>query len=138
MKTTFANSDDIMAYIDKRNLVRVKFGKCLWHWRDVELIFDDETSVSLQLEDCREYKFWKWTWYDGVVKVKYVHFSQPNYTIILKNNDFRNFLIEGITLEEKRLENAWSEGFTNVVRDEKNKIYHFKTILNGVEFKERD
>ena len=134
MKTEFANSDDVKAYIDKRNLVKVEFDDDYWHYRIASLHFDDETYVRLNLEDCRKLKLWKWTWYDGCMIVKVVNFSMVNYEIKLFDIPLRNFLIDGIALEEQRLEDAWSEEFTNVVRDTDNKKYAHKTILNGVEF----
>ena len=134
MKTEFANSDDIKAYIDKRNLVKVEFDSHFYHYRNAELHFDDDTSVTLNLEDCHKFKLWKWTLYDGCMIVKFVNFSEANYKLILVDIPFRNFLIDGIDAEEKRLKNAWSEGFTNTVRDTDNKKYSHKTIINGVEF----
>ena len=134
MKTEFANSDDVKAYIDKRNLVKVEFDDDYAHYRMAILHFDDDTYVRLNLEDCRKLKLWKWTWYDGCMIVKFVNFSEANYKLILVDIPFRNFLIDGIDAEEKRLKNAWSEGFTNTVRDTNNKKYDHKTILNGVEF----
>ena len=134
MKTEFANSDDVKAYIDKRSLIKVEFADDYVHWRIAELHFDDKTSVILNLEDCRKFKLWKWIWYDGCMIVKYVNFSQANYKLILIDIPLRNFLIDGITLEEQRLKDAWSEGFTNTVRETDNKKYAHKTILDGVEF----
>ena len=60
--------------------------------------------------------------------------SKKNYELKLFDNTLRNFLIDGIALEEQRLEDAWSEEFTNVVRGTNTKKYDNKTILNGVEF----
>ena len=134
MITEFANSDDVKAYIDKRNLVKVEFDDEFVHWRIVELHFDDNTSVTLNLEDCRKFKLWKWIWYDGCMIVKFVNFSQANYELKLFDIPLRNFLIDGIALEEQRLKDAWSEGFTNTVRETDNKKYAHKTILDGVEF----
>lgn len=134
MKTEFANSDDVKAYIDKRNLVKVEFDDDYYHYRCAKLYFDDETSVILHLEDCRKLKIWKWTWYDGCMIVKFVHFSKVNYELKLFDIALRNFLIDGFALEEQRLEDAWSEGFTNTVRGTNTKKYAYKTILDGVEF----
>lgn len=134
MITEFANSDDVKAYIDKRSLVKVEFDEHYYHYRIAKLHFDDKTSVTLNLEDCNKLKIWKWTWYDGCMIVKFVNFSQANYKLKLLDIPFRNFLIDGIVAEEKRLKNAWSEGFTNTVRDTNSKKYDHKTIINGVEF----
>jgi hypothetical protein len=134
MKTEFANGDDVKAYIDKRNLVKVEFDDDYYHWRMAKLHFDDDTSVILSLEDCRKLKLWKWFLYEGCMLVKYVHFSKANYEIKLIDNSLRNFLIDGFALEEQRLKDAWSEGFTNTVRGADNKKYAHKTILDGVEF----
>ena len=134
MKTEFANSDDVKAYIDKRNLVKVEFDDDYAHYRIAKLHFDDETYVKLFLEDCNKLKFWKWTLYNGYMFVKVVNFSKINYELKLFDNTLRNFLIDGIALEEQRLEDVWSEEFTNVVRGTNNKKYDNKTILNGVEF----
>lgn len=134
MKTEFANSDDVKAYIDKRNLVKVEFDDDYYHYRIAKLYFDDDTYVTLNLEDCHKMKIWKWTWYDGCMIVKVVNFSRINYELKLFDIPLRNFLIDGIDAEEKRLKDAWSEEFTNVVRETDNKKYAHKTILNGVEF----
>lgn len=134
MKTEFANSDDVKAYINKRNLVKVEFDDVYYHYRKAKLCFDDNTSVTLNLEDCNKLKIWKWTWYDGCMIVKFVNFSQANYKLELFDNHLRNFLIDGIVLEEQRLKDAWSEGFTNTVRKTDNKKYAHKTIIDGVEF----
>ena len=134
MKTEFANSDDVKAYIDKRNLVKVEFDEDCYHWRISVLHFDDDTYIRLELEDCRKLKLWKWTWYDGSLIVKVVNFSRINYKLKLFDIALRNFLIDGIALEEQRLKAAWSEEFTNVVRETDNKKYAYKTIHNGVEF----
>lgn len=134
MKTEFANSDDVKAYIDKRNLVKVEFDEDYAHYRITKLHFDDDTYVKLFLEDCFKLKIWKWTWYNGFMIVKVVNFSKINYELKLFDNTLRNFLIDGIALEEQRLEDAWSEEFTNVVRETDNRKYAHKTILNGVEF----
>ncbi len=134
MKTEFANSDDVKAYIDKRNLVKVEFDDDYYHYRIAKLHFDDDTYITLNLEDCNKLKIWKWTWYDGCMIVKVVNFSKVNYELKLFDIPLRNFLIDGFALEEKRLEYAWSEEFTNVVRETDNKKYVHKTILNGVEF----
>jgi hypothetical protein len=66
--------------------------------------------------------------------VKNVNCARTNYKLKLIDNDFRNFLIDGIALEEQRLEDAIAEVFTNAVRETDNKKYAHKTILNGVEF----
>ena len=134
MKTEFANSDDVKAYIDKRNLVKVEFDEVSCHYRIAILHFDDDTYITLNLEDCYKPKIWKWTWYEGCMIVKRVNLSKPNYELKLFDIPFRNFLIDGIALEEKRLEDALSEEFTNVVRETDNKKYAHKTIINGVEF----
>ena len=134
MKTEFANSDDVKAYIDKRNLVKVEFDEDYAHYRIAKLHFDDDTYVKLFLEDCFKLKIWKWTWYNGYMIVKVVNFSKINYELKLFDNILRNFLIDGIALEEQRLEDAWSEEFTNVVRETNDKKYGYKTIINGVEF----
>jgi hypothetical protein len=134
MKTEFANSDDVKAYIDKRNLVKVVFDDDYYHYRIAKLYFDDNTYVTLNLEDCHKLKIWKWFWYDGCMIVKVVNFSSINYELKLFDIPLRNFLIDGIALEEQRLKDAWSEEFTNMVRDTDNKKYVHKTILNGVEF----
>lgn len=134
MKTEFANSDDVKAFIDKRNLVKVEFDEDYAHYRIAKLHFDDDTYVKLFLEDCFKLKIWKWTWYNGYMIVKVVNFSKINYELKLFDNTLRNFLIDGIALEEQRLEDAWSEEFTNVVRETDNKKYAHKTIHNGVEF----
>lgn len=134
MITEFANSDDVKAYIDKRSLVKVEFDDNYVHWRIAKLYFDDETSVTLYLEDCHKFKLFKWMWYEGCMIVKFVHFSQANYELKLFDIPLRNFLIDGIALEEHRLKDAWSEGFTNTVRGTDNKKYAHKTILDGVEF----
>lgn len=134
MKTEFANSDDVKAYIDKRNLVKVVFDDDYAHYRIAKLYFDDDTCVTLHLEDCHKLKIWKWTWYEGCMIVKVVNFSRINYELKLFDLPFRNFLIDGIALEEQRLKDAWSEEFTNMVRETDNKKYVYKTIFNGVEF----
>lgn len=135
MKTEFANSDDVKAYIDKRNLVKVEFDDDYAHYRIAILHFDDNTYVRLNLEDCHTVKFWKWIWYDGCMIVKNVNGARPNYEIKLFDIVLRNLLIDGIALEEQRLENAIAEVFTNAVRETDNKKYYpHKTILNGVEF----
>ena len=134
MKTEFANSDDVKAYIDKRNLVKVEFDEDYAHYRIAKLHFDDDTYVKLFLENCFKLKIWKWTWYNGFMIVKVVNFSKINYELKLFDNTLRNFLIDGIALEEQRLEDAWSEEFTNVVRETNDKKYGYKTIINGVEF----
>lgn len=134
MKTEFANSDDVKAYIDKRNLVKVEFDDDYYHYRFAILSFDDGTSIKMNLEDCHKFKLWKWTWYYGYMIVKVVNSSRTNYELKLFDIPLRNLLIDGIALEEQRLEDAWSEEFTNVVRDTDNKKYAHKTILNGVEF----
>ena len=134
MKTEFANADDVKAYIDKRNLVKVEFDEDYLHYRIAKLHFDDDSYIKLNLEDCHKLKIWKWTWYEGCMIVKVVNFSKVNYEIKLFDIPLRNFLIDGIALEEQRLEDAWSEEFTNVVRETDNKKYVHKTILNGVEF----
>lgn len=134
MKTEFANSDDVKAYIDKRNLIKVEFDEDYYHYRIAVLFFDDDTYVRLNLEDCHKLKIWKWYWYYGSMIVKTVDDSKINYELKLFDIALRNFLIDGIALEEKRLENAWSEEFTNVVRETNNKKYTNQTILNGVEF----
>ena len=134
MKTEFANSDDVKAYIDKRNLVKVEFDDDYAHYRIAILHFDDDTYVKLHLEDCFKMKIWKWTWYNGSMIVKVMNFSKVNYELKLFDIPLRNFLIDGIALEENRLENAWSEEFTNMVRETNNKKYTHKTIHNGVEF----
>lgn len=134
MKTEFANSDDVKAYVDKRNLVKVEFDEDYAHWRIAELHFDDDTSVTLNLEDCNKFKLWKWIWYGGCMIVVNVNGARANYEIKLIDEDFRNFLIDGIALEEQRLKDAIAEVFTNTVRGTDNKKYAHKTILNGVEF----
>lgn len=134
MITEFANSDDIQDYIDMRNLVKVEFDDDYHHYRFAILSFDDGTSIKMNLEDCHKFKLWKWTWYYGYMIVKVVNGSRTNYELKLFNNTLRNFLIDGIALEEQRLEDAWSEEFTNVVRGTNTKKYDNKTILNGVEF----
>ena len=134
MKTEFANSDDVKAYIDKRNLVKVEFDEDYAHYRIAILSFDDNTSVVLNLEDCHKFKLWKWIWYEGCMIVVNVNGTRANYAIKLIDKDFRNFLINGIALEEQRLEVAIAEVFTNTVRETDNKKYAHKTILNGVEF----
>lgn len=134
MKTQFANSDDVKAYIDKRNLVKVEFDDDYAHYRFAILSFDDGTSIKMNLEDCHKFKLWKWTWYYGYMIVKVVNGSRTNYELKLFDIPLRNLLIDGIALEEQRLEDAWSEEFTNVVRGTNNKKYDNKTILNGVEF----
>lgn len=134
MKTEFANSNDVKAYIDKRNLVKVEFDDDFAHYRIAILHFDDDTYVKLFLENCFKLKFWKWTWHNGYMIVKVVNFSKINYELKLFDNTLRNFLIDGIAIEEQRLEDAWSEEFTNVVRETDNKKYAHKTILNSVEF----
>ena len=134
MKTEFANSDDVKAYIDKCNLVKVEFDDDYAHYRIAKLYFDDDTYVTLNLEDCHKFKLWKWTWYEGSLIVKTVNGSSTNYEIKLFDIPLRNFLIDGIALEEQRLEDAWSEEFTNIVRETDNKKYVHKTIHDGVEF----
>lgn len=134
MKTEFANSNDVKAYIDKRNLVKVEFDDDYAHYRIAILHFDDDTYVRLELEDCYKLKIWKWTWYEGCMIVKVVNFSKVNYELKLFDIPLRNFLIDGIAIEEQRLEDAWSEEFTNIVRETDNKKYVHKTILDGVEF----
>ena len=134
MNTEFVNSDDVKAYIDKRNFVKVEFDEDYAHYRIAILHFDDDTYIRLNLEDCHKLKIWKWTWYDGSLIVKTVNGSSANYEIKLFDIPLRNLLIDGIDAEEQRLKDAWSEKFTNVVRDTNNKKYAHKTILNGVEF----
>ena len=134
MITEFANSDDVKAYIDKRNLVKVEFDDDYYHYRIAKLHFDDKTSVILNLEDCHKFKLWKWIWYEGCMIVKVVNFSKANYELKLFDIPFRNFLIDGIALEEQRLKDAIAEGFTNTVRETDNKKYAHKTIHDGVEF----
>ena len=130
----FANSDDIQDYIDMRNIVKVEFDEDCYHWRTAVLHFDDDTYIRLELEDCRKFKLWKLTWYCGCMLVKVVNFSKVNYQLKLFDIPLRNFLIDGIALEEQRLKDAWSEEFTNVVRGTNTKKYDHKTILDGVEF----
>jgi hypothetical protein len=134
MITEFANSDDIQDYIDMRNLIKVEFDDDDYHYRIAILHFDDDTYIRLNLEDCHKLKIWKWTWYDGSLIVKTVNGSSANYEIKLFDIPLRNLLIDGIDAEEQRLKDAWSEEFTNVVRETDNKKYVHKTILNGVEF----
>ena len=134
MKTEFANSDDVKDYINKRNLVKVEFDDSLFHYRIAILHFDDDTYIRLSLEDCHKLKIWKWTWYDGSLIVKNVNAASANYELKLFDIPFRNFLIDGIDAEEKRLKDAIAEVFTNTVRETDNKKYDHKTILNGVEF----
>lgn len=134
MKTEFANSDDVKAYVDKRNLVKVEFDEHYYHYRIAILSFDDNTSVVLKLEDCHKFKLWKWIWYDGCMIVKNVNGARANYEIKLFDIALRNFLIDGIAIEEQRLEDAIAEVFTNAVRETDNKKYSHKTILNDVEF----
>lgn len=130
----FANSNDIQDYVNMRNLVKVEFDEEFWHYRWVILHFDDGTCISLDLEDCYMLKFWKWTWYSGCMFVRFVNSLEVNYDLKYIDNRFRNFLIDGITLEEQRSIDAWSEKFSNVVRGTNYKNYAHKTILNGVEF----
>lgn len=130
----FTNSDDIQDYIDMRNLVKVEFDEDCYHWRTAVLHFDDDTYIRLELENCRKFKLWKWTWYDGSMLVKVVNFSKVNYQLKLLDIPLRNLLIDGIALEEQRLKDAWSEEFTNMVRGTNTKKYDHKTIHNGVEF----
>lgn len=134
MNTEFANGDDVKAYIDKRNLVKVEFDDDYYHYRIATLHFDDDTYVRLNLEDCHKLKIWKWYWYDGSMIVKNVNGAGVNYELKLFDIALRDFLIDGIALEEQRLKDAWSEEFTNVVRGTNNKKYAHRTILNGVEF----
>ena len=134
MITEFANSDDIQDYIDKRNLVKVEFDDDYAHYRIAILHFDDDTYIRLELEDCYEMKIWKWIWYVGSMIVKNVNGAWVNYEIKLFDIVLRNLLIDGIALEERRLEDAIAEVFTNAVRETDNKKYSHKTILNGVEF----
>lgn len=134
MKTEFANGNDVKAYINKRNLVKVEFGEFYAHYRATILSFDDNTSVFLNLEDCHKFKLWKWILYCGCMIVENVNGARSNYEPKLIDKDFRNFLIDGIALEEQRLEDAIAEVFTNAVRETDNKKYAHKTILNGVEF----
>lgn len=134
MITEFANSDDIQDYIDKRNLVKVEFDDDYAHYRIAILHFDDDTYIRLELEDCYEMKIWKWIWYVGSMIVKNVNGAWVNYEIKLFDIVLRNLLIDGIALEERRLEDAIAEVFTNAVRETDNKKYAHKTILNGVEF----
>ena len=134
MKIEFANSNDVKAYIDKRNLVKVEFDDDYAHYRIAILHFDDDTYIRLELEDCYKMKIWKWYWYVGSMIVKVVNFSKTNYELKLFDIPLRNLLIDGIALEEQRLEDAWSEEFTNVVRETDNNKYAHQTILNGVEF----
>ena len=134
MITEFANSDDVKAYIDKRNLVKVEFDDSLFHYRIAILSFDDGTSITLNLDDCNKLKIWKWTLYAGCIIVKNVNDSKANYELKLFDIPFRNFLIDGIDAEEKRLKDAIAEVFTNTVRETDNKKYDHKTIINGVEF----
>ena len=134
MISEFANSDDIQDYIDMRNLIKVEFDDDYAHYRIAILHFDDDTYVKLFLEDCHKFKLWKWTWYYGYMIVKVVNGSRTNYELKLFDIPLRNLLIDGIALEEQRLEDAWSEEFTNMVRGTNNKRYAHKTILNGVEF----
>lgn len=130
----FANSDDIQDYVDMRNLVKVEFDESLFHYRIAILHFDDDTYIRLNLEDCHKLKIWKWTWYEGSLIVKNVNGSKANYELKFFDVPLRNFLIDGIALEEQRLKDAWSEEFTNAVRGENTKKYDHKTIINGVEF----
>ena len=134
MITEFANSDDVKAYIDKRNIVKVEFDDDYAHYRIAILHFDDDTYIRLNLKDSRKRKLWKWTWYEGCMIVRNVNSTTANYELKLFDIPLRNFLIDGIALEEKRLENALSEEFTNVVRETDNKKYAHKTIHNGVDF----
>ena len=134
MKTEFANNNDVKAYIDKRDLVKVEFDNNYYHYRIATLHFDDDTYIRLNLEDCRKRKLWKWTWCEGYMIVKNVNGAKANYELKLIDIPLRNFLIDGIALEEQRLKDAWSEEFTNVVRETDNTKYAHKTILNGVEF----
>ena len=130
----FANSDDIQDYIDMRNLVKVEFDESLFRYRIATLHFDDDTYIRLNLEDCRKLKLWKWNWYDGCMIVKNVNGAKANYELKLFDVTLRNFIIDGIALEEQRLKDAIAEVFTNTVRETDNKKYAHKTILSGVEF----
>ena len=134
MITEFANSDDVKAYIDKRNLVKVEFDEDYARYRIAILHFDDDTYIRLNLKDCRKLKLWKWYWYDGCMIVKNVNGEMSNYELKLIDIPLRNLIIDGIALEEQRLEDAIAEVFTNAVRETDNKKYAHKTILNGVEF----
>ena len=134
MISEFANSDDIQDHIDMCNLIKVEFDEHYCQHRIAKLFFDDDTYITLTLENCFKHKIWKWTWYVGCMIVKKFGYSSPNYEIKVKDNALRNLLIDGIEAEEKRLENCLSEQFTNVVRDTNDTKYSHNTIFNGVEF----
>lgn len=135
MKSEFATEKDILDFINNRTLVEVAFCPRFVNWRTVRLLFDDKTSIKLELEDCYRYNFFNFKWHGGSMKVVMVNFSEPNYKIFICDKNLRNFIIDGCDVEEQRLENEWSEGFTNTVRGTDNAIYKHKTIINGVEFK---
>ena len=135
MKSEFATEKDILDFINNRTLVEVAFCSRFLNWRAVRLLFDDKTTIKLDLEDCYRYKFFNFKLYGGSMKVDMVNFSEPNYKIFIWDKNLRNFIIDGCDAEEKRLENEWSEGFTNTVRGTDNAVYKHKTIINGVEFK---
>lgn len=136
MKTEFANSDDVKAYIDKRTLKEVRYNYRLWHWRFVTLVFDDGSYINLSLEDCDKFKLCKWTFYCGRLIVKSVNGIKPNYELYMKNNELRNLIIDGINLENDRLDNVCSEVFTNTVRENKDINFNKNnTVFKGVSFK---
>lgn len=116
MKTEFANEQDVFDYIIKHKLRLVVFDECWWFWRSIFLVFEDKTYMRLELKDCYTYKFFKWKFYDGEIKVVSLNGIECNYNITLTDIDFRNNIIDGIEAEEKRLENRASEVFTNEVR----------------------
>lgn len=135
MKSEFATEKDILDFINSRTLVEVTFCPQFVSWRAVRLLFDDKSTIKLELEDCYRYKIFNFEWYGGSMKVDSVNCSEPNYKIFIWDKNLRNFIIDGCDAEEQRLENEWSEGFTNTVRGTDNAIYKHKTIINGVEFK---
>ena len=134
MNTEFANEQDVFDYIKNHKLRLVVFDEHCVDWRTAFLVFEDKTYMRLFLEDCLTSKFFKWTFYNGKIKVDSLNGIECNYDITLTDIFFRNIIIDGIEAEEKRLENRVSEVFTNEVRNVDNGVYNYATKVGNVLF----
>ena len=134
MKTEFANQNDVFDYINEHKLKLVVFDDDWWHWRSIFLVFEDKSYMRLELEDCYTTKFFKWTFYNGKIKVNSLNGVRCNYGITLNDIFFRNNIIDGIVAEEKRLADRAAEVFTNEVRNDNNGVYNYITKIGDVFF----
>lgn len=134
MNTEFANEQDVFDYIIKHKPRLLVFDEAWWHWRSIFLVFEDKTYMRLELKDCYTYKFFKWKFYDGEIKVVSLNGIVCNYNITLTDIASRNELIDGIEAEENRLKNRASEVFTNEVRNTDNDVYNYVTKVGNVFF----